>query len=258
MPMAAIFDLLQTARKLSDTFWRINPEYRHLHGWTPLRSRYIMSNVAVGSMLSEVGESIPLIRVANGCGVKFSRQPTLSVCAPDDGTVQCLILSGGCTQTSIPRVLLTTMDTKAQSIEPGKSWPDAPDDLAVWKTQLFAHIGGRQPNALQTVLPALLAHPTDLSCCSSLLLPACWTNVPSRAYSICNASPNVMCPSPSRTNCCVLSPWQQRGMWTQAAHLVGNTASTSQQRHPACAVRLAIDVVVSRVDQEDRARRATP
>ena len=53
------------------------------------------------------------------------------------------------------------MDTKAQSIEPGKSWPDAPDDLAVWKTQLFAHIGGRQPNALQTVLPALLAHPTD-------------------------------------------------------------------------------------------------
>jgi hypothetical protein len=53
------------------------------------------------------------------------------------------------------------MDTNAPSIVPSKPLLSAPDDLAVWKTKLLAHIGGRQPNALQTVLPALQAYPTD-------------------------------------------------------------------------------------------------
>ena len=112
------------------------------------------------------------------------------------------------------------MDTKAQSIEPGKSWPDAPDDLAVWKTQLFAHIGGRQPNALQTVLPALLAHPTDPELLLLAVVAGLLDERAEQSLRYLQRFTKRYVPFTVEDQLLRAIALAQRGMWTQAAHLV--------------------------------------
>ena len=112
------------------------------------------------------------------------------------------------------------MDTKALSTEPGKPSPSAPDDLGVWKTQLFAHIGGRQPNALQTVLPALQAHPTDPELLLLAVIAGLLDERPEQSLRYLQRFTKRYVSFTVEDQLLRAIALAQRGLWTQAAHLV--------------------------------------
>src|SRR5439155_15055024 len=112
------------------------------------------------------------------------------------------------------------MDTKASSTEPSQPLPSAPDDLAVWKAKLFAHIGGRQPNALQTVLPALQAHPTDPELLLLAVIAGLLDERPEQSLRYLQRFTKRYVPFTVEDQLLRAIALAQRGLWTQAAHLV--------------------------------------
>src|SRR4029450_13700753 len=112
------------------------------------------------------------------------------------------------------------MDTKAPSTAPGKPSPSAADDLAVWKTQLFVHIGGRQPNALQTVLPALQAYPTDPELLLLTVIAGLVDERPEQSLRYLQRFTKRYVPFTVEDQLLWAIALAQRGMWAQAAHLV--------------------------------------
>src|SRR5262245_50524183 len=124
------------------------------------------------------------------------------------------------------------MDTKAPSTEPSKPLPSAPDDLAVWKTKLFAHIGARQPNALQTVLPALQAHPTDPELLLLAVIAGLLDERPEQSLRYLQRFTKRYVPFTVEDHLLRAIALAQRGLWSQAAHLV--------QQHVASPLNSAI------------------
>jgi superfamily II DNA or RNA helicase len=112
------------------------------------------------------------------------------------------------------------MDTKTPSTAPSQPLPSAPDDLAVWKTQLFAHIGGRQPNALQTVLPALQAYPTDPELLLLAVIAGLLDERPEQSLRYLQRFTKRYVPFTVEDQLLRAIALAQRGMWTQAAHVV--------------------------------------
>jgi superfamily II DNA or RNA helicase len=133
------------------------------------------------------------------------------------------------------------MDTNAPSIVPSKPLPSAPDDLAVWKTKLFAHIGGRQPNALQTVLPALQASPTDPELLLLAVIAGLLDERPEQSLRYLQRFTKRYVPFTVEDQLLRAIALAQRGMWAQAAHLVkqhGAYALNSAIQHVPCGWQL--------------------
>ena len=103
--------------------------------------------------------------------------------------------------------------------------PDAPatntpDALAAWKAQVISHLSTRQPEALQAVLPALQAHPTDPEILLMAVLAGLLDERPEHSLRYLPRFTKRYAPFSVEDHLLRAIALAQHGMWPQAARIV--------------------------------------
>lgn len=147
----------------------------------------------------------------------------------------------GSDQVCLLLLLLTMINMDAPSIAPSQPSSSVPDDLAAWKAKLFARLGGREPDALQVVLPALHAHPTDPELLLLAVIAGLLDERPEQSLRYLQRFTKRYVPFTVEDQLLRAIALAQRGMWTQAAHLVkqhGVRQLSSAMQHVPCGWQL--------------------
>ena len=98
--------------------------------------------------------------------------------------------------------------------------PGAPDTLTAWKAQLSAYISARQPEALQALLPALQAHPTDPDILLLAVIAELVDERPEHSLRYLQRFLKRYTPFSNEEHLLRAVALAQRGMWPQAARLL--------------------------------------
>jgi hypothetical protein len=114
----------------------------------------------------------------------------------------------------------TTMQAHSPSAPPNKSLPGSPDTLEGWKAKLYAHIGSREPDALQAVLPALQEYPTDAEILLLAAIAALLDERPEQSARYLHRFTKRYVPFAVEDQLLRAVALAQRGLWPQAAHVI--------------------------------------
>jgi superfamily II DNA or RNA helicase len=96
----------------------------------------------------------------------------------------------------------------------------AADDLEVWKEKITAHIRGRAPDALLTVIPAHNAHPTDPEILLLTVIAALRDERPDQALRYLHRFTKRFVPLGVEDQLLRAVALAQQGIWTQAAQIL--------------------------------------
>ena len=94
------------------------------------------------------------------------------------------------------------------------------DDREEWKEKLYQHIGSHPPQALEAVLPALKAHPTDADMLLLAALASLLDERPEPSLQYLNRFAKRYVPFAAEEHLLRAIALAQHGKWPQAAHVV--------------------------------------